>query len=353
MTDFLIVGRGLAAFVVAHTLHNQGKSFQIIGNKHLSTSSRVAAGIWNPVVFKRMTQSWMAHQLVPFLLNFYKDCEEKLNTKFVYPRKIVRTFQEEQEKTLWLKKSKNELAGLISDKIENTDKSGFENIFIQGDYGEVLQAGNIDVSLFLDRSEEYFKDIILDEVFRYDQLNISDDQFSYKDQVAKSIIFCEGHLLRCNPYFDWLPMNPAKGETITVKTNARTGGNIFNRNGFIVETDDGELKCGATYEWKDLSDFPTEKGKAQLEVKLRNMISSEYTITSHTAGVRPSSSDRRPLIGEHPVFSNMFVFNGLGTKGVMLAPYFANNFVLFCIEKQELNPEADIKRFYSLYPRAR
>ncbi|MCW3075505.1 MAG: dependent oxidoreductase [Bacteroidetes bacterium] len=79
------------------------------------------------------------------------------------------------------------------------------------------------------------------------------------------------------------------------------------------------------------------------------MISSEYQILKHEAGVRPSSKDRRPIVGPHPLHSNMHVFNGLGTKGVMLAPYFANNFVLFYLQKQPLNPEINIKRFYNLF----
>src|SRR6476469_42384 len=101
MTDFIIVGRGLAASVLAHTFNTCNITFKIIGVPNLSSSSLVAAGIWNPVVFKRLTSSWLAHQTIPFLLNFYGECENRINKKFVYQRPILKPFAEEQEQILW------------------------------------------------------------------------------------------------------------------------------------------------------------------------------------------------------------------------------------------------------------
>ena len=43
------------------------------------------------------------------------------------------------------------------------------------------------------------------------------------------------------------------------------------------------------------------------------------------------------------------MFNGMGAKGVMLAPYFAGKFVHFLKQKQELPKEVDVARFYKLY----
>jgi len=86
-----------------------------------------------------------------------------------------------------------------------------------------------------------------------------------------------------------------------------------------------------------------------LRDKLNSLITCPYTVISHQAGIRPSAADRRPIIGPHPEFSHLFVFNGLGTKGVMLAPYFANNFVHFYLQNQEIVPDVHVKRFYPLY----
>ena len=132
MTDFLIVGRGLAAMSLAHTFHKHRVSFKIIGSENLSTCSKVAAGIWNPVVFKRLTKSWLADELVPCLNEFYTDCETRLSQKLITRRPIIKPFMEEQEKTLWLKKTKAELEDFLDGEIKNPDSPELANLNIPG-----------------------------------------------------------------------------------------------------------------------------------------------------------------------------------------------------------------------------
>ena len=117
MIDFIIVGRGLAASVIAHTLHEEKISFKVIGDQNLSNCSKVAAGIWNPIVFKRLTKSWLADDIVPFLNKFYTSCEQRVNKKLITQRQLLKPFTEEQEKKLWLKKASLELTEFLDDTI--------------------------------------------------------------------------------------------------------------------------------------------------------------------------------------------------------------------------------------------
>jgi hypothetical protein len=295
-----------------------------------------------------MTSSWLAAQTVPFLTSFYTSCEKRLGTKFLYQRSIIRPFSEEQEKILWLKKAKNELDDFL-DNIIHRNNGELTNCKVDGEYGLVKASGNLDVTSFIKSSEEYFSEFLTDEEFNHEKLKISESDVSYGSEKAQNIIFCEGHLLKNNPFFNWIQLKPAKGElfTLTAK-NIGLKDNILNKGGFLFEAAKDTFKCGATYEWSDLSDHPTGEGAAQLKAKVGQLITGDYTVVKHEAGIRPSSSDRRPVVGPHPKLKQLFVFNGLGTKGVMLAPYFANNFVLFYLQKQDLHPEVDVKRFYSL-----
>jgi hypothetical protein len=79
MIDFIIVGQGLAANVLAHLFHQQSIRFKMIGNTKLSNCSNVAAGIWNPIVFKRLTKSWMADELISEL-NIFSTMSERCLT---------------------------------------------------------------------------------------------------------------------------------------------------------------------------------------------------------------------------------------------------------------------------------
>jgi glycine/D-amino acid oxidase-like deaminating enzyme len=74
------------------------------------------------------------------------------------------------------------------------------------------------------------------------------------------------------------------------------------------------------------------------------LIKANFSIQQHEAGVRPATADRRPLLGLHPAFPCMGIFNGLGTKGVSIAPYFAAHFADLLLENKQLDQEVSISR---------
>jgi glycine/D-amino acid oxidase-like deaminating enzyme len=148
-----------------------------------------------------------------------------------------------------------------------------------------------------------------------------------------------------------MPTAPVKGEILHIKTEKSLPEEvIFNRGVFLVKNPQhAYYRVGATYEWKNLNYEPTEKARMQLADKLDDLLHVKYEIIDQVAGIRPASKDRRPLIGKHPELKNVFIFNGLGTKGVSLAPFFANEFVESIINLKKLNNEVNINRYYPLY----
>ena len=353
MINFLIVGNGLAANILAHTFKNNNITFTIIGNSNLSNCSNVAAGIWNPIVFKRMTKSWLADELIDYLIPFYEKIEKNFTQKIITHRSILKSFFEEQEKTLWQKKAETELTQFLDKSIYSQGSVAFKEAKLNEEFGFVKKCGTVDVPTFITETEKLFNLNFINQTFNYSDLNINTNYISYKNVNYENIIFCEGFLVKDNPYFNWLKLNPAKGEIITITSNQLNINNtILNKNGFIFNTKPNTFKVGATYEWSDLTQTTTQKANNELQQKLTHLITCNYQIIQHQAGIRPSSSDRRPIIGTHPYHKNLHIFNGLGTKGVMLAPYFANNFVNFYLQKQTLINEVDVKRFYHLYKNA-
>lgn len=344
-TDVIIVGQGIAGSVMALVFIKAGYSVCVIDKSNLSSSSKVAAGIWNPVVFKRLTKSWLANDLVPELISFYEWAEVLLKKSFVYKRPIIKAFGEEQEELFWKKKAQSDnefLEPNIHRQLQLDENSVIKN------YSKVLQAGYINLSVFLEETKNYLKThhTLLEEVIDYKQLVHLDNSVTYKHISAQRIIFCEGHLVSENPLFNYIPLKPAKGEILTISSNHFLWQeSIINKGFFILPLGNNTYKVGATYQWQDFNDLPTEERKQELCKKLEAVISTPYTILKHEAGVRPSVVDRRPVIGTHPLHKNYFIFNGLGTKGVMLAPYFAKQLIAFIENKTELNTEVDVKRF--------
>jgi glycine oxidase len=343
--DFIIVGQGIAGSVMTLSLIKAGYQVCVIDQPHLSSSSKIAAGIWNPIVFKRLTKSWLADNIVPELILFYEYWQEQLNTTFIHRRSIIKPIAEEQEKKLWLKKAEEGNVFLDKQLYKNLQLDENYNVPI---YSKVLQAGNLDVSHFLESTKAFIEEthIFFEESFDHEQLQISDTKINYKTLTAKAIIFCEGHLITKNPLFKWIAMKPAKGEILTLHCEGlQLKNDIFNKGFFILPLGDNLYKVGSTYEWENLNDTPSEKSKQELIQKINAVLTVPYTIVSHQAGVRPAVIDRRPVVGAHPHHKNTFVFNGFGTKAVMLAPYFAGQLIKYILHHTEIDNEVDPGRF--------
>jgi glycine oxidase len=218
-----------------------------------------------------------------------------------------------------------------------------------------MRAGNLDTALFLEQTRKFLEasGSYRDETFDFNSLKIA-EHVSYKDIKAPLIVFAEGYLIKNNPLFSYLPFKPAKGEILTIESaDLETGTDILNKNAFIMPIEKKRFKAGATYNWEELNDVPTEKGLRELEEKLGKITNTDHKIISHSAGVRPSVIDRRPVLGRHPDIKNACVFNGMGTKGVMLAPWFAKHLALFLFSREDLMPEVNVSRFIGHFQQVR
>lgn len=343
--DFIIVGQGLAGSVLSLSLIKSGYTVCVIDKPSMSSCSHAAAGIWNPVVFKRLTKSWLADDVVPELMAFYSHTETLFDVKLIHERSILKPFTEQQEKNLWTKKAENE-NNFLDRKIYKDLKLTEKNTI--SEYSKVLKAGNLDVKLFLECTKKYLISVTgyLEDHFDHSLLKDNGGEVSYKSVSARQIVFCEGHLISQNPFFRYIPMKPAKGEVLTIYCEELLlEKDILNKGIFILPQGNHTYKVGATYEWEQLNDLVTEQAQQELTKKLEAIISVPYTIIEHKAGIRPAVIDRRPVIGKHPERNNYYVFNGFGTKAVMLAPYFAEKFSKNDFRLQKISIDVSPDRF--------
>jgi glycine/D-amino acid oxidase-like deaminating enzyme len=348
--DFIVVGQGLAGSVLSLKLIDAGYTVMVIDKPELSSCSKIAAGIWNPIVFKRLTKSWMIDELLPELLSFYKNAETQFNTPLVTERHIVKLFSEQQEVDLWKKKSTGELENYLDKTVYL--ENNFEGIKISAfGYSKVLKSGNLDVKAFLKATQLFLieRQSMLVEEFNHQDLTIT-ETISYKNITTKNIVFAEGYLIKNNPYFNYVPFKPAKGEVLTIETrNVKIDTNIINKNAFLMQLESDTYKLGATYNWDDLNENRSQSAAQELKDKFKKISEVDYTILKQQAGVRPSVIDRRPVMGQHPKHKNVFLFNGLGTKGVMLAPYFAQRLVNYFKSNEPLLEEVNVSRFNKFF----
>jgi len=145
--------------------------------------------------------------------------------------------------------------------------------------------------------------------------------------------------------FNSIPLRSLKGETLLVQTEQRVE-RIYNRGVYVVPSGLGIYKVGATYNTKDKSEGITENGGAELHEKLKLLMKLSFKELNQDWGFRPTTPDRRPILGAHLTHPDLVMFNGLGTKGVSLAPYFSSQLADWMTGVAEIEAAVDIRRFY-------
>ena len=344
MIDYLIVGSGLAGISFAEVALRNDKSILVFDNNS-QNSSKIAGGLYNPVILKRFSEVWQAQEQLAIMNEFYTFLEEKLNCKVDFKSPILRKFFSVEEQNNWFAASdKVALAPFLSTQLISKKYVGIDSPY---GYGEVLQTGYVDTALLLNKYREYLKEsnLFQEEAFDYDDLQIESDGIRYKDIHAKHIIFAEGFGMHANPFFNQLPLDGTKGELFIIKAPQLDLDVIVNTSVFILPLGDDLFKVGATYNWKDKTDLPTEEGKTELVARIKEIISCDFEIIEHFAGVRPTVKDRRPLVGTHQNYESIHILNGLGTRGVMLGPAMAKSLFENIENQVPLNKEIDINRF--------
>jgi len=342
--DYSIVGCGLASIAFCEQLRAHNKSFVVFDDAS-QQSSIVAAGLYNPVILKRFTPVWKAKEQLALALPTYKAIEDNLSIKIDHRLRILRRFASVEEQNLWFSAlDKPLLEPYLKPQLIKTSPATINAPF---GFGEVLHAGWLDTELLIKIYKQNLQNNnqLLNETFDYNAISFSNDAVQYKDVVSQHIVFAEGFGLKHNPYFSHLPLNGTKGEVLTIKAADLKIDYAIKASVFIIPKGNGVFTVGSTYNWDDKTNLPTENGKAELLSKLRTFVTCDVEVIDHVAGIRPTVKDRRPLVGQHHEHKQLFVLNGLGTRGVMLAPYVAQQLYQFIEHKRPLQDEITIERF--------
>lgn len=344
--DYLIVGQGLAGTLMAHFLLQAGKEILLIDNGHKNAASKVAAGIINPITGRRFVKSWRINKLIPFAEQTYRELEKRLSIKIFHPTTVIRTLFNRREENDWLLRTRQE--GYNKFILAQADPGDWTLITIPAfNYGEVGQAAQVDVKLLVTAYGQYFKDHnrLIQEDFDFNALKIDTDQITYKQWSAGQLIFCEGHRAAHNPYFNYLPYRGAKGEVLIIKIPGANLDKLFKHRLFIVPLGEERYWVGASYNWDYKNDEPTEEGRKFLLDRLHQILKIPFDVEQHLAAIRPTVKDRRPFLGQHPQFPNLFIFNGLGTKGASLGPFWAKHMTDYLVRGEKLDAVININRF--------
>lgn len=321
-TDYIIVGLGIAGISLCETFRKHGKSF-IIVDSGIAGATAKSGGVFNPTVLKRFTAAWNASLFYPFAVDFYRGLSEELNQEVLKEIPLLRIFKSVEEQNNWsVASDKKELQKFLgSEFLKNTNPA----VRAPFGFGKVLGTGliNTDQLLMGYRNLLQKKKLLLSEDFEYEMLQQHQKSVVYKNISAKAIIFAQGAMAVNNPFFPRNLLIGNKGEYLIIEAPGLKMDTLLKGPLYVIPLGNDQYKVGATYNHDDHSSHPTEVVRSEIISKFKTFINCPFKLIGHSAGIRPTTKDHRPLLGSFPKNPNLFFFNGLGSRGFLMAPLLA------------------------------
>jgi glycine oxidase len=324
--DTLIVGQGIAGSLVAYQLHKQHRTFRVLDAGHDSSASRVAAGMFTPVSGKRKTIHKAFFDRLKMAVETYREIELLLGKRILHIENVYQLFEDEAEKKLLAGKMLlPEYKDVFVKEVPAPDgiNNGLGGIIIK-------YSGWVDCPLFIASFRQWLhnSELLIAELLDYSSLQINSAFFQYNGLQFQNIVFCEGFRAVGNPFFNE-PMIPCKGDIISIAAGGNNTSGIIKKNAFyMLPAMDGMSKVGATFKWHNIDEALYETDRDQLEQAATAMLDGAGCKTMHhQSAIRATTPGQQVIAKQHPTIKNMFMLNGLGTKGILLGPCYAAQLV--------------------------
>ncbi|MCK4840477.1 MAG: FAD-binding oxidoreductase [Methylococcales bacterium] len=342
--DYLIIGQGLAGSLLAWELCQRNKKVLVVDNGK-ENASQVAAGLINPVTGMRFVKSTDVDTLLPTANHYYQQLSQYFQQAFYIEKPMLRLLRNSKELTTCQKRLcqseyQNYLGG-----INHSDSN------LKSEYGllKQKQTGYLLTQPLLATLRKYFisKNAYLKAELNYKEITLP--PLKWREIKAKKIIFCEGHLASKNPWFSWLPFQLVKGEIVTASSIHQISQNILNYGQWFIPLDSHTFKTGATFDRDNLNTSITQNAQSFLIQSLQQAyprLTIDHIIEQQ-AGIRPTTLDKQPFIGQHPKHPELIIFNGFGAKGSLQIPWYSQCLADNLLNNQPISATSHILRYNS------
>jgi len=314
----LVVGQGLAGTLASHFALERGWDVHVI-DAGLPSASSVAAGMYNPMSFRRIVEVWDASEHLSAMTAAFHQIEAILDVTLLHPLPIQKCLPNDEYAQLWHEKAQH--ISWIS-PVQPDSKQGL----VQG-------GGWVNLPLLLHKWRCHLEDI---GRFEKRQMTPADleELNSHSDNI---LIDCRGlgasrssatGIHQTGFTANGMDIRANRGEILTLsfpRGVTPPDGVIQNFGKWTIPIGSGQWRLGASYEWQRNDLHPTAETREQLLQKMHENIAGigNPLVLDHLVGLRPVSRDRRPAVGRHPDHDRWYFLNGLGTRGVLIGPRWA------------------------------
>lgn len=321
--------------LTAWFLDQEGCDVTLHNNPDIQAASGIAAGLINPITGKRFAKTWMADEIFPFAIATYESIQQTIGQTFFQPINIMRLADTISQVNDWEARAQNDaFKPYIGEHTISTEIIGklaeSKGVF------NIKGGAKINTAILLKGIKDYFEQ-------KKKLVNKAYTATSYKENEC--IIYCNGTAIHSVEGLSGIPVIPVKGHYLVCAIPELDAKEVIQGAVSIIPQEDGLYRIGSTYQWEFAHNESEQMQIDLLTQNLKKTIRIPFTIESVMVGIRPTSDDRRPILGGHPTLSNVYILNGLGTKGYSLAPYFAKQLVDFIVHGTPIEKEVNIARF--------
>lgn len=336
--DVLILGRGIAGAVLGEACRMRGLSFHVFDRKREGNASMAAGGAVNPVVLRRDVSCWRASELMPLSRTFYGAWQEHLGITCWHPMPLVKIFPTPNEVKQWERAMADPVTSQFITKRPEPEIDGAPLHAPHG-YGTVTDAAWLDMPMLLaaHRQRLLHNEELTERTVDGSEIHVGPEGVRIDDIHGNWLADCTG------PFSAATGLVPVKGETLTVRIPGLHLTRMIHGGVALLPLGGDLYRVSATFKWTDVWEGPTEEARRFLLGKLEALVDAPIEVVAQHAGVRPAARDRRPILGK--TGRREAVFNGLGARGVMLAPWCAQHLLDHLFEAQGLDAEVDRARF--------
>jgi glycine oxidase len=359
--DNVIIGAGIAGLSVADALMLKGYRCAVVDSKHPgSGASGAPRMLINPAAGRRAKMSHQAKAALPAVIDLLQRVQGFSNENFYEENGVIRPalypeigldFKKSPEKYNWPE-------GWISWLNEVEFQKNYP--VFKNQHGGLLihKAITVEGSTYIKNLSGYLKSTGLETFYNTDVSYEKSDSgwFIYLNDgivlKTKNVICASGTSLADNPDWQYLNLHLIKGQTVTLTFDRRLPlSHSISSLGYMayMNKDPFELVVGSTYEHKFEHLNPDQKGYNYLLEKLESNLegwSKHITHYEQWAGCRVTSKDKRPVIGEHPEHSGLYIFGALGSKGMVLGRYIAGKLADHITQRKKIDSFTSVTRFF-------
>lgn len=349
-TDTLIVGQGLCGTWLSYWLQQAGADYLVLDEENSKSASKVASGIINPVTGRRMVKTWLADVLLPFATAAYNKFGNLLGSRLLETGDLLDFFSSPDRRLSFEKRALQFEAYLEWPQDENQWLSYFNYPFGFGIVSPVLRVA-VQPMLVKWREQLDQSNRLIAGRYEPNFLDLSRGMVRYKDIEANRVVFCDGTAVMQHHFFHPLPFAINKGEALIVSIPGLPSDHLYKKTSVIAPWNDGLFWVGSNYDRDFKDEKPSSLFLHQTSSWLQQFVKRPFAIVDHVAALRPTTVERRPFAGMHPHQPLVGIFNGMGTKGVSLAPYIGHQLATHILKGDPLMPEVDVSQYSRILQR--